>query len=156
MLRVYRHANKMHETVLRLQQEVLISEQRIIQGFRQICLDITHSFKDTALALDAIEKAINDMRKDGDWLHFVENFKRELISQDAPFRHPSRLHYTHHDHPLLQPVFASKMERNSSVLHRWHEYMYVLTPGQSLKRQKRASMTDERCLYSWLLARIPQ
>ncbi|KAI9274613.1 hypothetical protein BDA99DRAFT_601763 [Phascolomyces articulosus] len=134
MLKVYHQTNKMHETILRLQKEVMISEQRIVQEFRQLCQDmITIQEQQTCLGIDQhlqhIMQTIDQLQADGDWNDFVQRFKHHLISDHARYRHPNQLHYTNHAHPLLQPVFASRMERNSSVLHRWHEHIYVLTPA---------------------------
>lgn len=140
MIKVYHQTNKMHETVFRLQQEVLVFEQQLIQELKKISHVICKlvleeqqqqsSSSAAAAATMRLQDMIESVKPDGDWLDFVDRFKHHLIPEDAPFRHPDRLYYPNHDHPLLQPLFASRMERNSSVLHRWHEHMYVLTPGK--------------------------
>ena len=54
MLKVYHQTNKMHETVFRLQKEVMISEQRIVQEFRQLCQDmITIQEQQTCLGIES-------------------------------------------------------------------------------------------------------
>ncbi|KAI9493218.1 hypothetical protein BDB00DRAFT_872524 [Zychaea mexicana] len=133
MLKVYHQTNKMHETILRLQKEVMISEQRIVQEFRQLCEDIVKVREQTSLGIDPslalIMQSIEQLKANNDWDDFVGRFRQHLIPEQARFRHPNQLQYPNHAHPLLQPVFAARMERNSSLLHRWHEYIYVLTPA---------------------------
>lgn len=134
MLKVYHQTNKMHETILRLQKEVMITEQQFIQDFRQLCQDIYNVRQQTALGIDpGYEKmiqAVENVATDDDWNDFCEHHKQDLISENARFLHPDQLEYPNHTHPLVQPVFAARMERNSNFLHRWHEYIYVLTPGK--------------------------
>ncbi|KAG2217266.1 hypothetical protein INT45_009306 [Circinella minor] len=149
MLKVYHQTNKMHETVFRLQKEVMISEQRIVQEFRQLCQDmITIQEQQTCLGIDShlqhIIEAIDQLQADDDWNYFVNRFKQHLIPEQARYRHPNQLQYPNHAHPLLQPIFAARMERNSSLLHRWHEHIYVLTPAGFLHEYRNASSYPTR------------
>ncbi|CDH49689.1 predicted protein [Lichtheimia corymbifera JMRC:FSU:9682] len=140
MLKVYHQTNKMHETILRLQKEVMITEQQFIQDFRQLCQDIYHVREQTALGIDpGYEKmiqAVESVATDDDWNDFCQHHKEDLISENARFLHPDQLEYPNHTHPLVQPLFAARMERNSNFLHRWHEYIYVLTPAGFLHEYK--------------------
>ncbi|KAI7875423.1 hypothetical protein K492DRAFT_199184 [Lichtheimia hyalospora FSU 10163] len=140
MLKVYHQTNKMHETILRLQKEVMITEQQFIQDFRQLCQDIYNVREQTALGIDpGYEKmiqAVESVATDDDWNDFCQHHKHDLISENARFLHPDQLEYPNHTHPLVQPIFAARMERNSNFLHRWHEYIYVLTPAGFLHEYK--------------------
>ncbi|KAI9318561.1 hypothetical protein BX666DRAFT_1876760 [Dichotomocladium elegans] len=133
MLKVYHQTNKMHETVLRLQKEVMISEQQLVQAFKQLCHDIYKIREQTPLGIDAtyekMKQAVEATQADADWHAFMASFKDDLIPEHARFLHPDKLRYPNHSHPLLQPLFASRMERSSSFLRRWQEYIYVLTPA---------------------------
>lgn len=133
MVKVYRQENKIHETVLRLQRETLISEEQLVEEFRRLCQHI-YSMRETSTlgtdrGLESIMETFNNIKMDSDWLHFCQQHNDHLVSETAAFRHPDHLQYPNHSHALLQPIFAARMERKSIILHHWHEYIYVLTPA---------------------------
>ncbi|KAI7886848.1 uncharacterized protein EV154DRAFT_605573 [Mucor mucedo] len=133
MVKVYRQENKIHETVLRLQRETLISEEQLVEEFRRLCQHI-YSMRETSTlgtdrGLESIMETFNNIKMDSDWLHFCQQHNDHLVSETAAFRHPDHLQYPNHSHALLQPIFAARMERKSLILHHWHEYIYVLTPA---------------------------
>lgn len=133
MVKVYRQENKIHETVLRLQRETLISEEQLVEEFRRLCQHI-YSMRETSTlgidrGLESIMETFNNVKMDSDWINFCQQNKDHLVSEAAAFRHPDHLQYPNHSHALLQPIFAARMERKSKILHHWHEYIYVLTPA---------------------------
>ncbi|GAA5811597.1 hypothetical protein MFLAVUS_005037 [Mucor flavus] len=133
MVKVYRQENKIHETVLRLQRETLISEEQLVEEFRRLCQHI-YSMRETSTmgsdrGLESIMDTFNNIKMDSDWLNFCQQNTDHLVSETAAFRNPDHLQYPNHSHALLQPIFAARMERKSIVLHHWHEYIYVLTPA---------------------------
>ncbi|KAI7872785.1 hypothetical protein BDF14DRAFT_1877253 [Spinellus fusiger] len=140
IIKMYYQENKFHETVLRLQQEILISEEQLIEELRTMCQQFYALQESSELGVDrglqSIMDAFQKVTMNGDWLDFAERAKDNLISEKAAFHHPDRLVYPHHMHPLLQPVFSSRMERRSSILHHWREYIYVLTPSGFLHEYK--------------------
>ncbi|GAA5798448.1 hypothetical protein HPULCUR_003851 [Helicostylum pulchrum] len=130
---VYRQENKIHETVLRLQRETLISEEQLVEEFRRLCQHI-YSMRETSTmgtdrGLESIMDTFNNIKMDSDWLNFCQQNTDHLVSETAAFRNPDHLQYPNHSHALLQPIFAARMERKSIVLHHWHEHIYVLTPA---------------------------
>ncbi|KAG0743600.1 hypothetical protein G6F23_005897 [Rhizopus arrhizus] len=133
MIKVYRQENIVHETVLRLQKEILISEEQLVEEFRHLCQQIYSMREQSSLGvdrgLDSIMKAFNAIKMDSDWLNFCQQNSEHLISEKAAYRHPEFLQYPNHTHVLLQPIFAARMERRSTVFHQWHEHIYVLTPA---------------------------
>lgn len=133
MVKVYRQENKIHETVLRLQRETLISEEQLVEEFRNLCQHIYSMREKSTLGIDrgleSIMETFNSIKMDSDWLNFCQQNNEHLVSETAAFRHPDQLQYPNHSHALLQPVYAARMERKSIVLHHWHEYIYVLTPA---------------------------
>ncbi|KAI9010390.1 hypothetical protein CLU79DRAFT_773567 [Phycomyces nitens] len=141
IIKLHRQENKFHETVLRLQQETLISEEQLIEEFRSLCQQLYAMQEKSELGIDRGFQSVMDtferVKMDGDWLDFAERAKDNLVSENAAFRRPDeRLEYPNHSHPLLQPIFAARMERKSSVLHHWHEHIYVLTPAGFLHEYK--------------------
>ncbi|KAF7721883.1 hypothetical protein EC973_003979 [Apophysomyces ossiformis] len=133
IIKVYQQENKIHETVLRLQHETRVSEEHLMEELQQLFRQIYSMREHNILGLDkGIQRMMDvfEQAKPGaDWQSFAERAKGHLISENAAFRHPDQLHYPNQSHPLLQPLFAARMERKSTVLHQWHEYMYVLTPA---------------------------
>jgi hypothetical protein len=133
MVKVYRQENKIHETVLRLQRETLISEEQLVEEFRNLCQHIYTMREKSTLGidrgLDSIMDTFNNIKMDSDWVNFCQQNNEHLVSETAAFRHPDQLQYPNHSHALLQPIYAARMERKSIVLHYWHEYIYVLTPA---------------------------
>ncbi|KAL0076236.1 hypothetical protein J3Q64DRAFT_1358456 [Phycomyces blakesleeanus] len=141
IIKLHRQENKFHETVLRLQQETLISEEQLIEEFRSLCQQLYAMQEKSELGIDRGFQMVMDtfekVKMDGDWQDFAERAKDNLVSENAAFRRPDeRLEYPNHTHPLLEPVFAARMERKSSVLHHWHEHIYVLTPAGFLHEYK--------------------
>lgn len=118
MIKVYRQENRIHETVLRLQHETHISESHLVDELRRLCHDTTTTTSST----------VNETDND-DWAHFLTHHQQHLIPESAPFRHPDHLQYPNHTHPLLQPIFAARMEKRHRFMNCWHEYIYVLTPA---------------------------
>lgn len=131
MVKVYRQENKIHETVLRLQRETLISEEQLVDEFKNLCQHIYTMRESSVLGVDRGLQSIMDTFNniDSDWVNFSKQNNEHLVSETAAFRHPDQLQYPNHSHALLQPIFAARMERKSIVLHHWHEYIYVLTPA---------------------------
>lgn len=131
MVKVYRQENKIHETVLRLQRETLISEEQLVDEFKNLCQHIYTMRESSILGVDRGLQSIMDTfnNMDSDWINFSQHNNEHLVSETAAFRHPDQLQYPNHSHALLQPIFAARMERKSIVLHHWHEYIYVLTPA---------------------------
>jgi hypothetical protein len=133
MIKVYQQENKMHETVIRLQREIMALEKQLMEDLRQFCQQLYNLRESSWLGVDrglqAIIRTFDNVANDADWMAFVDQCKNELVSEDASYRHPDKLHYPNHSHSLVQPLFAARMERKSSVLQNWHEYIYVLTPG---------------------------
>jgi hypothetical protein len=133
MIKVYQQENKMHETVIRLQREIMALEKQLMEDLRQFCQQLYNLRESSWLGVDrglqAIIRTFDNVANDADWMAFVDQCKNQLVSEDASYRHPDKLHYPNHSHSLVQPLFAARMERKSSVLQNWHEYIYVLTPG---------------------------
>ncbi|KAI8090176.1 uncharacterized protein B0P05DRAFT_634931 [Gilbertella persicaria] len=133
MIKVYCQENKIHETVLRLQRETLISEEHLVEEFRRLCQHIYKMRDQSSLGVDRglerIMSIFDKIQMDSDWLNFSQHHQTHLVSESAAFRHPDHLQYPNHSHILLQPIFAARMERRSRILHHWHEYIYVLTPA---------------------------
>jgi hypothetical protein len=133
MVKVYRQENKIHETVLRLQRETLISEEQLVEEFRRLCQHIYSMREASTLGIDrgleSIMETFNNIKMDSDWINFCQQNNDHLVSETAAFRHPDHLQYPNHSHALLQPIFAARMERKSIILQHWHEYIYVLTPA---------------------------
>ncbi|CEI95685.1 hypothetical protein RMCBS344292_09864 [Rhizopus microsporus] len=133
MVKVYRQENKIHETVLRLQKEIHLSEEQLVEEFKHLCQHIYHMRSQSYLGVDrgleAVLKAFENIKIDSDWMNFCQQHHDHLVSEKAAFRNPDLLQYPNHNHPLLQPIFAARMERRSMVLHQWQEYIYVLTPA---------------------------
>ncbi|OBZ90691.1 Cytoskeletal signaling protein slm1 [Choanephora cucurbitarum] len=143
MVKVYNQENKMHETVLRLQRETLISEEHLIEELRRLCQQIQQMQDQSSLGVDrgiqAITSAFEKVRMDSDWCNFQKQHEEQLVSETAAFRHPDHLQYPNHTHVLLQPVFAAHMERRSRIFRNWHEYIYVLTPAGFLHEYRKSS-----------------
>ncbi|GAN09599.1 conserved hypothetical protein [Mucor ambiguus] len=143
MVKVYRQENKIHETVLRLQRETLISEGQLVEEFRRLCQHIYDMREQSTLGIDSglqnIMTTFNSVHMDSDWINFSKLNETHLVSEQAAFRHPDHLQYPNHSHALLQPIFAARMERKSRVLHHWHEYIYVLTHAGFLHEYRNAS-----------------
>ncbi|ORZ20596.1 hypothetical protein BCR42DRAFT_476185 [Absidia repens] len=133
MLKVYQQENKMHETVIRLQREIMALEKQLMEDLRQFCQQLYTLRESSWLGVDRglleIMRAFDNVTNDADWDTFINQCKDQLVSEEASYRHPERLQYPNHNHPLVQPLFAARMERRSSILHNWHEYIYVLTPA---------------------------
>ncbi|KAG0178567.1 hypothetical protein DFQ28_006588 [Apophysomyces sp. BC1034] len=133
IIKVYRQENKVHETVLRLQREAMVSEGQLMEDLQELFRQIYTMRERSALGLDKglqrMMHVFDQVKPGADWNNFAERSKDHLISDNAAFRHPDQLQYPNHSHPLLQPLFAARMERKSSILHNWNEYIYVLTPG---------------------------
>ncbi|CAO3592176.1 unnamed protein product [Absidia cylindrospora] len=133
MLKVYQQENKMHETVIRLQREIMALEKQLMEDLRQFCQQLYTLRESSWLGVDRglleIMRAFDTVTNDADWDTFTNQCKDQLVSEDASYRHPDKLQYPNHNHPLVQPLFAARMERRSSILHNWHEYIYVLTPA---------------------------
>ncbi|KAI8388427.1 uncharacterized protein BYT42DRAFT_611474 [Radiomyces spectabilis] len=142
LTKVYQHENKIHDTVLRLQRQVRRSEENIVEEMRQLCLEMDELYKDkwprNYSGIRSIMQLFDGIQKHDDWYHFVDRCKDQLVSDRAGFRHPEKLRYQNHNHPLLQPLFAARMERKSSVLQQWQEHIYVLTPAGFLHEYKHA------------------
>jgi hypothetical protein len=115
MIKVYRQENRIHETVLRLQHEAHLSESHLVDELRRLCDDTTTS---TASETET-----------DDWTYFLTHHQQQLIPETASFRHPDHLQYPNHTHPLLQPIFAARMEKRHTLFNYWNEYIYVLTPA---------------------------
>lgn len=124
MIKVYRQENRIHETVLRLQHETHISETHLVDELRRLCHDTTTTTEET---------------ETDDWTHFLTHHQQHLIPDTASFRHPDHLQYPNHTHPLLQPIFAARMEKRHSLFGYWHEYIYVLTPAGYLHEFRNAT-----------------
>lgn len=143
MVKVYRQENKIHETVLRLQRETLISEGQLVEEFRRLCQHIYDMREKSTLGIDSglqnIMTTFDSVHMDSDWINFSKLNETHLVSEQAAFRHPDHLQYPNHSHALLQPIFAARMERKSRVLHHWHEYIYVLTHAGFLHEYRNAS-----------------
>lgn len=143
MVKVYRQENKIHETVLRLQRETLISEEQLIEEFRRLCQHIYNMREQSTLGIDSglqnIMTTFDTIQMDSDWINFSKLNETHLIPEQAAFRHPDHLQYPNHSHALLQPIFAARMERKSLVLHHWHEYIYVLTHAGFLHEYRNSS-----------------
>ncbi|CEP10610.1 hypothetical protein [Parasitella parasitica] len=143
MVKVYRQENKIHETVLRLQRETLISEEQLVEEFRRLCQHIYNMRDQSTLGIDSglqnIIATFDTVQMDSDWINFSKLNETHLISEQAAFRHPDHLQYPNHSHTLLQPIFAARMERKSIMLHHWHEYIYVLTHAGFLHEYRNAS-----------------
>jgi hypothetical protein len=129
MVKVYSQENKIHETVLRLQREILVSEEQIVLELKQVCQQMYQLYESSNLGLDkGIQHIMTTM--DGiqsDWQKFHQDHQHHLVSENAAFRHPDHLQYPNHTHPLLQPIFAARMERKSHFRRKWKESIYVLT-----------------------------
>ncbi|KAI8976135.1 hypothetical protein BDB01DRAFT_368331 [Pilobolus umbonatus] len=140
MIKVYRHENKIHETVLRLQRETLVSEEQLVEEFRRLCQKIYKIREESALGVDQglenIMRTFDNIKMDSDWHNFAQQHNEQLVSENAAFRHPDQLQYPNHSHALLQPIFAAHMERRSNLLHEWKENIYVLTPAGFLHEYK--------------------
>ncbi|KAL9538577.1 hypothetical protein MBANPS3_010827 [Mucor bainieri] len=143
MVKVYRQENKIHETVLRLQRETLMSEGQLVEEFRRLCQHVYDMRAQSTLGIDSglqqIMATFDSVRMDSDWANFSQLNATHLVSEQAAFRHPDRLQYPNHSHALLQPIFAARMERKSRVLHHWHEYIYVLTHAGFLHEYRSAA-----------------
>lgn len=143
MVKVYRQENKIHETVLRLQRETLISEEQLVEEFRRLCQHIYNIKEQSTSGIDSglqnIMTTFDTIQMDSDWINFSKLNDAHLISEQAAFRHPDHLQYPNHSHALLQPIFAARMERKSLVLHHWHEYIYVLTHAGFLHEYRNSS-----------------
>ncbi|KAI8890950.1 hypothetical protein K501DRAFT_148399, partial [Backusella circina FSU 941] len=133
MIKVYHQENKVHETVLRLQREILISEEQLVEEFRRLCQHVYSMRESSTLGIDkgleSIMQTFNSVTMDSDWRNFCQQNSEHLVPENAAFRHPDHLQYPNHSHPLLQPIFSARMERRSPLLNRWQEYIYVLTPA---------------------------
>jgi chemotaxis protein histidine kinase CheA len=133
MIKVYHQENKVHETVLRLQREILISEEQLVEEFRRLCQHVYSMRENSTLGIDkgleSIMQTFNSVTMDSDWSNFCQQNSEHLVPENAAFRHPDHLQYPNHSHPLLQPIFSARMERRSPLLNRWQEYIYVLTPA---------------------------
>lgn len=133
MMKVYQQENKMHETVIRLQREIMALEKQLMEDLRQFCQQLytlrESSWLGVDRGLEAIIRTFDNVANDADWVAFADQCKNQLVAENASYRHPDKLQYPNHSHALVQPLFAARMERKSSVLQNWHEYIYVLTPG---------------------------
>ncbi|KAI8097675.1 uncharacterized protein BX664DRAFT_347635 [Halteromyces radiatus] len=133
MIKMYQQENKMHETVIRLQREIMALEKQLMDDLRHLCQQLYTLRESSWLGVDQglqeIMRTFDSVVNDRDWCTFAEHCKDQLVSENASYRHPNKLVYPNHSHPLVQPLFAASMERKSSVLQNWHEYIYVLTPA---------------------------
>ncbi|CAO3615067.1 unnamed protein product [Cunninghamella blakesleeana] len=133
IMKVYQQENKMHEAIVRLQREVMTLEKQIVEELRHFFTELYKLREASSLGADRgmeqLLQIVNQVANDQDWIYFSEHCKNQLISENAAYRHPEKLQYPNHSHPLAHPLFVASMERRSSVLHNWSEYFYVLTPA---------------------------
>ncbi|CAO3639440.1 unnamed protein product [Cunninghamella echinulata] len=133
VMKVYQQENKMHEAIVILQREVMTLEKQIIEELRNFFTELYKLREESSLGIDRgmeqLLQIVNNVANDQDWIYFSQHCKNQLISEYAVYRHPDKLQYPNHSHPLVHPLYAASMERRSSVLHNWSEYIYVLTPA---------------------------
>ncbi|ORX58922.1 hypothetical protein DM01DRAFT_1371935 [Hesseltinella vesiculosa] len=155
MIKLCRHENKMHEAVVRLQGEIKSLERQITDEIQQFCSRLRlvkeKSWLGADCGVEELAHAMSGLAQDRDWQWFQEQYKSDLISESASYRHPDKLLYPNHQHPLLQPLFASRMERKSSVLHQWHEHIYVLTRAGFLHEFQNAKSYPSRPTVSYFI-----
>ncbi|KAI8975779.1 hypothetical protein BDF20DRAFT_837126 [Mycotypha africana] len=146
LVKVYRQENKIHETVLRVQQETWAAEQHFISEFERLTQQLYALRQDNGLIY--ITELWNSSHKRKGSHHEGGELDRQssidvtpqhynIISDKASFRHPDQIQLAH---PLLQPILATRMDGKSRALFttRWLDCIYVLTAAGFLHEYQRS------------------